>query len=387
MNTMQWQGSIGPAVLHHCTDTSMSANSAPAPSITALSGEGRQEHPPATANGDPAYSRTVELSQASLEAARKYGNAPTPTVYDVWYNYASGENREMIDRINRLISAGRTIDEYLLGQLHDQYLDKSREHSELSEATAQFDQQVSRIHATIDTHSDACREFSETLEVTNENLSNVKSAQGIREAVSSLISKSKAMDERTRDIHRMLDESQKEIEYLQRALEASQQRELLDPLTNILNRRGFERELIAELHDCEARATPLSLMIVDIDHFKNINDTYGHLIGDEVLKFVGKLLQSHVRPDDVVARYGGEEFAVVLKNCEVGSAAVRAEKFRRALAATTLKVTRSNSILRQITASIGLSQYRKNDDINDLIERSDREMYRSKAGGRNRVSF
>jgi len=94
-----------------------------------------------------------------------------------------------------------------------------------------------------------------------------------------------------------------------------------------------------------------------------------------------------VRPDDVVARYGGEEFAVVLKNCEVGSAAVRAEKFRRALAATTLKVTRSNSILCQITASIGLSQFRKNDGINDLVERSDREMYRSKAGGRNRVSF
>ena len=366
----------------------MSANPPPAQPITSLSGEGApKERQPASAGGDSAFSRTIKLSQSSLEAARRHGNPPTPTVYDVWYNYASGENREMIDQINRLISSGRTIDEYLLGQLHDQFLDKSGERNELSAATAHFDEQVSRIHATIDTHSDACREFSETLEVTNQSLTNVRSAQGIREAVTSLISKSKAMDERTRDIHRMLDESQKEIEYLQRALEASQQRELLDPLTNVLNRRGFERELIAEIHESEASATPLSLMIVDIDHFKNINDTYGHLIGDEVLKFVGKLLKSHVRPDDVVARYGGEEFAVVLKNCEVGSAAVRAEKFRRALAATTLKVTRSNSILCQITASIGLSQFRKNDGINDLVERSDREMYRSKAGGRNRVSF
>ena len=173
--------------------------------------------------------------------------------------------------------------------------------------------------------------------------------------------------------------------YLQSILDGLCQLSTKDPLTGLANRRHFNGVLLREL-DAVARAgTPTLLLLLDIDHFKKINDTYGHLAGDQVLKEVAHCLASCVRPQDTVARYGGEEFAIVLPDCQVDYGEKTAERIRAAVAALRIE-TAPNQVL-NVTISIGgaFAPVWVRSSMELWAERSDTQLYLAKAEGRNRV--
>jgi len=156
-----------------------------------------------------------------------------------------------------------------------------------------------------------------------------------------------------------------------------------DGLTGVYNRRHVEKELGAKFKEAREGGKDLSMMIIDLDHFKNINDTRGHLAGDEVLRKLGHLLLSDMRKEDIVGRYGGEEFIVVMPNTQMGSALGIAEKLRKAI--ENMPVVYENEPI-PITASIGLSQFRPEMlDYKEIIKESDDGLYKAKEGGRNCV--
>ena len=131
------------------------------------------------------------------------------------------------------------------------------------------------------------------------------------------------------------------------------------------------------------------MLLVDIDHFKQFNDTYGHQIGDEVLKIVARALTRSVRGQDVVARYGGEEFAVLLPETPINGAHIVAENIRKLIADNRLKRKNSTEDLGQITVSIGATRFRfgmhENDNVPYFIQRADEALYKAKKAGRNKV--
>jgi diguanylate cyclase (GGDEF)-like protein/PAS domain S-box-containing protein len=153
-----------------------------------------------------------------------------------------------------------------------------------------------------------------------------------------------------------------------------------DALTNMPNRAGLDSRLADLVNHHTRRGTPCSLIVTDLDYFKDINDTFGHQSGDEVLKTFARLLTSHQQPGDLVARYGGEEFVVVLPNCPIDLAWRRAESVRAAIASTNIPVLRG----RHITASFGITELQSGDDPECFIRRADRALYRAKEQGRNR---
>ncbi|MHB1310781.1 MAG: GGDEF domain-containing response regulator [Gemmatimonadaceae bacterium] len=158
-----------------------------------------------------------------------------------------------------------------------------------------------------------------------------------------------------------------------------------DPLTQVLNRRALTVRLASELERARRYDSVITLLMVDLDHFKLINDTYGHLVGDEVLKEVATLLQNEVRSVDVVARYGGEEFVVVLPETSLVGATTFAERVREFVEATPFAASQGEPV--RITASIGVSSYPSTTihSVDDLFARADEALYRAKADGRNRV--
>jgi len=158
-----------------------------------------------------------------------------------------------------------------------------------------------------------------------------------------------------------------------------------DPLTQVLNRRALTVRLASELERARRYDSVITLLMVDLDHFKLINDTYGHLVGDEVLKEVATLLQNEVRSVDVVARYGGEEFVVVLPETSLVGATTFAERVREFVEATPFASAQGEPV--RITASIGVSSYPSTTvhSVDDLFARADEALYRAKADGRNRV--
>jgi diguanylate cyclase (GGDEF)-like protein len=157
---------------------------------------------------------------------------------------------------------------------------------------------------------------------------------------------------------------------------------IMDGLTNVHNKRYLLESLERELPRATRHQRPLSLLMFDLDHFKQVNDTYGHIAGDYVLKEVATLVRSRLRPDDVIARYGGEEFAVALPETELKGAAVIAEELRRLIAEHVFEFEGERI---PVTVSIGCTQLRGEDDAVKLVKAADTKLYEAKRGGRNRV--
>lgn len=192
------------------------------------------------------------------------------------------------------------------------------------------------------------------------------------------------------ELYQATQEANKELERLHEEYEVKQQALLkvndqleamasTDPLTGLKNRRFFQNSLLASLILLEQQQRDFSLLVVDIDHFKSINDTYGHPIGDLVLGNLAGLLQSMSRSSDVVARYGGEEFVIILAECDHDQAMEVAERYRS-------EVASSDWGQYNITVSIGAATAVQGDTDTSVFQRADQALYASKTAGRNRVT-
>jgi len=157
----------------------------------------------------------------------------------------------------------------------------------------------------------------------------------------------------------------------------------LDPLTSLKNRRSFLEQACVEISRSRRYDLPLSLILLDLDHFKHINDSRGHLAGDLVLTALGRLLVQRLRTCDVPARWGGEEFVVLLPNTNAAGAIILAERLRVAI--EELEV-RYEGVAIPVTASLGLAEFLAGESPDALVDRADRAMYTAKVGGRNRVA-
>lgn len=164
---------------------------------------------------------------------------------------------------------------------------------------------------------------------------------------------------------------------------------LVDELTGIANRKKFDETLKTEYTTSKRLLIPLSLLMIDIDHFKNFNDTYGHLKGDEILRVVASTIENMVkRPRDLVARWGGEEFVVILSDTNIEGAMIIAERIRKGIEDLKIfnEIFSSNDLL---TVSIGISTYKLEDDltVEELIAKSDKALYSAKKYGRNKCIY
>src|SRR5437016_2499923 len=159
-----------------------------------------------------------------------------------------------------------------------------------------------------------------------------------------------------------------------------------DPLTGLPNRRHMQEFLAREIHRARRRQSPLAAMLLDIDHFKRYNDTYGHPAGDEALRFVAETLLASVRAEDLACRYGGEEFVLLLPECSLHQAVSRAEEIRNRL--RSLYEERAGELPQVITASIGVAAFPETTDNADLlIKCADEALYEAKRAGRDRVGI
>lgn len=155
-----------------------------------------------------------------------------------------------------------------------------------------------------------------------------------------------------------------------------------DPLTGLQMRRAFEADAAVMLIRASEQNVPVSMIVADIDHFKAINDRWGHSVGDQVIKAFGKLVEQKTRKRDLTGRIGGEEFCILVWNCALGPSKGLAERIRQALAGQ-----KNFGIAAELdlSGSFGVAQLRKRESYSSLFERADRALYRAKERGRNRV--
>jgi diguanylate cyclase (GGDEF)-like protein len=168
-------------------------------------------------------------------------------------------------------------------------------------------------------------------------------------------------------------------------LSDARRRALLDPLTHLWNRAGLAEHLAREIPRSVSLARPLSLAMADLDRFKAVNDTHGHVVGDLVLEAVAERLRIAARPEDIVARYGGEEFAVLLAGCAEPDALVVAERLRQRIAGEPFRPR--TGVALALSISVGVATHRPGEGAEELIARADAALYEAKRAGRDRVTL
>jgi diguanylate cyclase len=204
--------------------------------------------------------------------------------------------------------------------------------------------------------------------------------------VSLLVAENERMRQDSTTLQSKLEASHKQIESLRASLTQAEAVVLKDPLTGTGNRRCFDITIEKAILESKQKKTPLSLVMCDIDHFKRVNDAFGHQVGDEIIKMFARVIEAGVREEDTVIRYGGEEFAIILPMTDQDAAKTIAERVRKQFESKKLTIRETNQKIGQLTASFGVAQYRVGDDSETLVQRADAKLYDAKSAGRNRVA-
>lgn len=315
----------------------------------------------------------------------KYEVPSTPKNYTVWYAYVVNGNPELVRTIDVLISNKQEFTEKQNNQLFDRFFGYTEEGMVLQQTGQKFEEQLEDVLAFLANASGDVTNFNESLRSNLGDLANSKGLEGIRSVVKSLVDETRKMQKSNQALQEKLRTSSQEIEQLRRNLEDVQREALTDPLTGINNRKSFDGHLRHNAMMAMEDGTPLCLAMIDIDHFKRFNDTYGHVTGDQVLKLVANILKDNLKGRDVPARYGGEEFAIVFPHTELHQAKHVAEHIRNAVSSKRLRNRQTGMEMGSITLSVGLAEFRPGEPLTDLIERADAALYKAKNEGRNRV--
>lgn len=254
----------------------------------------------------------------------------------------------------------------------------------------EIEQEVSanldRIIALLKSHSEASRAYSATLENAGRNLIELTSPEQLRIAIGFLITENNKMRKETNDLQSNLDESHQQIENLRENLEVAEETGMRDPLTLLWNRRAFDHMLELQVETAVKNNTPTCLVLADVDHFKRVNDSFGHLIGDEILRLVSNTISKNVKGRDFVARFGGEEFALILPQTSLENALKLALHIRHQLEVQKWFVSKRNEPVGTITASFGVAQLQLGESKEAFAGRADSKLYEAKLAGRNRVA-
>lgn len=257
------------------------------------------------------------------------------------------------------------------------------ESSDVNAVREELERQLGRLIVLIAGQLKNSKDHAASLRDTNAHLASVTTVAEIREVVRTLISKNETNERGTRDLEARLKAAQDQTSNLRQRLSQAEKLASLDPLTSVANRRRFEQFISAEVERSHANGTPLCLIMADIDHFKKVNDKFGHSAGDNVLKAFADLLSRNVRGGDLVARYGGEEFALVLPQTPMGDAFRIAERIRRSFELDGRPDESLAGELGRLTASFGVAEIRDGEPPSALIQRADQMLYEAKNKGRN----
>jgi diguanylate cyclase len=255
----------------------------------------------------------------------------------------------------------------------------------LQNAEQQLDSELAVILRFIRTYVDANDSYANALAQAHRNLPSLTKPEQVRTMINFLIAENEKMQHDAAELERNLENSRSQIEKLRWSLAEAQELGLRDPLTALSNRRCFDINLAKEIEEARAQGSDMCLVMSDIDRFKSVNDTFGHQIGDEIIKVFARLLSSNVKGRDTVARFGGEEFAIILPETGLEDAQTLTENIRRQLEVKQLAVNTSGEPIGRVTASFGVAQLSVLDDAETLVQRADAKLYEAKAAGRNCV--
>lgn len=312
-----------------------------------------------------------------------HGLEPSPANFELCHRYLSGRDGELNAMIDKAIAKDGSLSEAVTMAISAK-LDPGLSTDELSRIAIDAQSYLEQMTTILAKSGDDARDYGVALAQEAEGL---ETAATPALSVKTLVDLTKSMIEKAQAAEDDLRRTEMQMTAMRKDLAAAHHKANSDPLTGLPNRRALDQHLRAAFENARRANSPLALAICDIDHFKQFNDTHGHQIGDEVIKFVGSSLGRAASNGDVfVARYGGEEFVMVFERGSVANAMPVLDKIRAAIAARELKVTNTGQSLGKLSFSGGLATINIQDSPGSILKRADAALYKAKQDGRNRIN-
>jgi diguanylate cyclase len=345
-------------------------------------------------NEDEPMSRQVTAEQletcarSANEMMTRLGIPATPPNYEIWYTYFADTDRALTDALNEMLDKGIAFTPERTNEILTRFFKQDQDRaaiSEITQTTHRIEQTLGRVLDCVGDARKTQGEYGQSLERYSSEIRDQGAADEIAALVQSILEETLEVAGKTRSLEGRLDQSSEEIGELKRSLAEAQRETMTDALTGIGNRKYFDLRLRDAMRHAKEEGERLSMLMVDIDHFKVFNDTFGHTIGDEVLKIVARSLAESVKGRDTPARYGGEEFAVLLPQTSLPNAVTLAEQIRKGLASRRLRNRRTGEDFGNVTVSIGVAQFVFGESPEAFVDRADQALYRAKSTGRDKV--
>jgi diguanylate cyclase len=327
---------------------------------------------------------SAEILRRALHFMAPHKAAFHPLSYALWYEHAADLNPGLSRDLEKYAIPHAPLCERDVARLYALHI-AARDIEAFEQAQSQLRTLLEDAGSGAASAQTAAVRFTHTLESVGGKLEDPVDSSVLKQMVCELRSQTQMMLRATAELSEKLSASRSEVAAIVERLERAQTEPLRDPLTGLNNRHGLQRAVDA----ISASASDLdgvTLLAADVDRFKNINDTFGHVIGDKVLLKIAEVLRAHIKPADVASRLGGDEFVVLLSRMSPADAATLAENIRASVARTQISGSDGSEHLGQVSLSIGLAVGEKDDTLESLRDRADAALYQAKNGGRNRVT-
>lgn len=326
--------------------------------------------------------KTANLLREAIPKMSQLNIPLTPENYHVWYEYTMGGCLELNRAIDKLLKDETAFTREINHELYCTYIYQPPEES--------FQQSIQKLIATlfekITGMSKSTQNFSSSLEKYNDVLKRDPDIDTIASLIVNLIDDTNSVLESNQTMEFMLQTMNEEVDILRNNLQTLNKEAFTDKLTAVPNRRAFDKKMEDLFDDYYEEQHVFSLLLIDIDHFKQFNDTHGHAVGDRVLKYVASVMTGGIKGDDMLARYGGEEFAVLLPNTSYEDAIAVGNHIREKVSSNKLVDNNARQkVLGHVTVSVGVAAISKKDNLDSIVERADKTLYLAKERGRNMV--
>ena len=329
--------------------------------------------------------QAAEYGNSALEMMKKNGIPANPDNFTVWFNYFSGHIPDLKRALDILIDNDQEFVETRNQEIYNKFFTFETETLAIGEAASNAEAELTRILEYLGLAGEGAAEYGKVLEAFSGEINDSGEPETIKTVITNALLATRDMERQNKSLEEKFNASSVEIGRLREDLENMRHEAMTDGLTGIANRKLFD----AELRRCAIQAMEngelLSLFIIDIDYFKKFNDTFGHQIGDQVLKLLAQTLTSSIKGQDLAARFGGEEFCVILPGTGVDNAVKLAEIIRNKVGKKQVLNRKTGESMGQITVSVGVAEFSYGEPLSQLILRADEAMYTAKRTGRNRV--